>query len=195
MDDAIRINLLDWRQAARLRRRRNFLCALLLVTTTCVAFIALLTLYFYGQRIDRQHQRNNYLEQQISVEAHKVAALKTVKKKRAVVIRRLHTIADLQRSQAWVAYFLDQIVATIPDTVVLMSLVQSGNTTTLKGRAQSNAGISTYMARLGQSDHLKQPQLIVIKSGASKRHHGAGFTLRIRADYPGTQRRLAIATP
>ena len=64
MNDMIRINLLDWREAMREERRRNFLGALSLTALVCAGIIAFVTLFIYGNRIDAQRQRKQWREQE-----------------------------------------------------------------------------------------------------------------------------------
>src|SRR5699024_9532104 len=131
IENMIRINLRDWREAAREQRRRNFLGALTATIIVCAGLIAFTTLIIYGNRIDAQQQRNDYLQQQINVATHKMVELKKVKAEHASLIRRIHIIEDLQRSRSWIVHYFDQIVASVPDGVFLKALRQNNDTTTL----------------------------------------------------------------
>lgn len=184
MDDMIRINLLDWREAMREERRRNFLGALTLTAIVCAGIIAFVTLFVYGHRLDVQQRRNHYLAQQIDIAEQKMVELKQVKAERASLIRRMHIIEDLQQSRAWIVHYFDQVVATVPDGVFLTSLQQHDDTTTLQGIAESNARVSEYMVNLDNSPYLADPRLVVIKSGHSSEHRYADFTLRVSGDHP-----------
>lgn len=184
MNDMIRINLLDWREATREDRRRNFLGALSLTALVCAGIIAFVTLFIYGNRIDAQQQRNNYLEQQIDVAEKRMVELKKVKAERASLVRRMRIIEDLQQSRSWIVHYFDQVVATVPDGVFLTSLNQSGDTTTLQGIAESNARVSDYMVNLDDSPYLAGPRLIVIKSNSNADQRYADFTLRVEDGQP-----------
>src|SRR5699024_3170076 len=102
MDNMIRINLLDWGEAVREQRRRNFLGALTLTVVVSVGLITFTTLVIYGHRIDAQRQRNDYLQQQIDVASHKMVELQKAKAEHASLIRRIHIIENLQRSRSWI---------------------------------------------------------------------------------------------
>lgn len=184
MDNMIRINLLDWREAVREERRRGFLGALTLTALASAGIIAFVTLFIYGHRIDAQQHRNHYLQQQIDIAGKKMVELKKVKTERASLIRRIHIIEDLQRSRSWIVHYFDQVVATVPDGVFLKSLRQSADTTTLDGVAESNARVSQYMVNLDHSPYLADPQLVVIKSGGRPGHRYAAFTLNISSEHP-----------
>lgn len=193
MNDAIRINLLDWRETMREQRRRNFLGALTLTVLLCSGAIAFVTLHVFGHRIEIQQQRNAYLEQQIDVADNKMVELKKVKTKRAGLVQRMRIIEDLQQSRSWIVHYFDQIADTIPAGVFLTSLDQSGGTTTLSGIAKSNAEVSDYMVNLDNSAYLANPRLIVIKNGANSGQLVAGFTLRVENAHPDNHLRLADA--
>src|SRR5699024_7236787 len=182
--DTLRINLLDWREAQREQRRRNFLGGLTFAVLLCAAAIAGVTLYFYGHRIDVQQRRNAYLQQQIDAAKQKMTELKKIKAERADLLRRMGIIEDLQQSRAWIVHFFDEVTDSVPGGVFLLSLQQDGNTTTLKGVAESNARVSDYMVNLDKSPYLEDPRLIVIKSRNNGDHRYADFTLRIENEYP-----------
>lgn len=190
MDNLIRINLLDWRDAVRDERRRNFLAALTLTTLASAGTIAFVTIIVLGHRIHTQQRLNQYLEQQASVARQKMAELKKVKAERATLIRRMQVIENLQQSRSWIVHYFDQIMATVPDGVFLKALQQDKDTTTLHGMAESSARVSEYMVNLDNSPYLANPRLIVIKSGGSPVHRYENFTLRV-----SSQRADASAKP
>lgn len=184
MTDTIRINLLDWREAQREQRRRNFLGGLTFAVLLCAGAIAFTTLYFYGHRISVQQQRNGYLQQQIDAAKQKMVELKKIKAERADLLRRMGIIENLQQSRAWIVHYFDEITDSVPNGVFLLSLQQDGDTTALKGVAESNARVSDYMVNLDNSPYLDDPRLIVIKSRNSDGHRYADFTLHVANEQP-----------
>lgn len=191
MADALRINLLDWREARREQRRRSFLGGLTFTTLACAGVIAAITLYFYGHQIDVQQRRNTYLQQQIDAAKQKMVELKKIKAERADLLRRMGIIEDLQRSRSWIVHYFDEITDTVPDGVFLLSLKQDSDATTLKGVAESNARVSDYMVNLDDSPYLDDPRLVVIKSRNSGGHRYADFTLRVANDHAAQAVQLA----
>lgn len=185
--DAIRINLLDWRENKREQRRRNFISSLALTILVCVAAVAGVTFYVLGSRIDVQQQRNDYLQQQIDLAKTKLVELKKIKAERADLLRRMGIIEDLQESRSWIVHYFDEVADTVPDGVHLTSLKQNGNTTTLTGVAESNARVSDYMVNLDNSAYLDDPRLVVIKSRNSSGHRYADFTLQVNNEHPADQ--------
>ncbi|HLQ84554.1 MAG TPA: PilN domain-containing protein [Salinisphaeraceae bacterium] len=184
MNDLLRINLLDWREARREERRRNFLGALTLTALLCGCAIAFVTLFIFGQRLENQQQRNQYLQEQIKIVDQKMVELKEIKQERADLIQRMRTIENLQLSRSWIVHYLDQIVTTLPEGVFLKSLQQNGTSTTLKGVAESNSRVSEYMVNLDGSRYLGDPRLIVIERIGRDGQHYADFTLEVDHMHP-----------
>ena len=60
------INLLPWREALQKQKQQRFI-ALLLAVVICAAVIMFAVSYYFQQRIDGQLQRNQFLEQQITI--------------------------------------------------------------------------------------------------------------------------------
>jgi|SRR5699024_5623717 len=187
MDGLIRINLLDWREARRERRRRNFISALWLACIATGGAIAYMKLIYFGNKIDAQQARNDYLQEQIEIADRKMVELGKIKKERKNLIRRMHIIEDLQNSRSYIVHYMDQIVATLPDGVFLTSLDQKGDSTTLAGTAESNARVSDYMLNLDDSSYLADPRLAVIKSKGISGRRYADFTLHVSADRPANK--------
>ena len=83
------------------------------------------------------------------------------------------------------------MVNSLPDGVYLTSLKQAGRSITLKGYAQSNARVSSFMRKLEASAWLRNPDLSEIRAetkpgeakGASEMRLSA-FTLRVTQATP-----------
>lgn len=186
MSQMIRINLLDWREERREQRRRQFLSALTLSALAAVAVVYAI-LYAYGNAIEAQQARNQYLENAIAAIEEKIQKIEKLEETRRNLIRRMHVIEQLQQSRARVVHYFDQLVATIPDGVYLTSLGQDGDITTVHGVAQSNTRVSQYMLNLARSTWFENPQLVVIKSRNANRRRLAAFTLKFKTVPPKTE--------
>lgn len=184
MSALIRINLLDWRAAAREAKRKRFLTQLVGAALVTVLVVGILPVLYYNQLIAAQQSRNQYLQDQISAADKKLTEIRSLKKTRDDLVNRMTVISGLQRSRSAIVHYFDQIVATVPDGLYLTSLKQQGRTTTLDGVAESNARVSQYMTNLDASSWFANPRLIVIKRddrGATRR---ADFTLEIDSENP-----------
>ncbi|MDN5938653.1 MAG: PilN domain-containing protein [Salinisphaera sp.] len=179
----IKINLLDWREARREQRRRQFLNALVAACLVAAALVAA-GVYGYNSAIDAQNARNGYLKHEIAKIEAKITDLNKLEKTRAALVARMRVIERLQTSRARVVRYFDQIIATVPEGVYLTSLKQKGNTTTVDGVAQSNARVSAYMVNLDASPLFADPQLGVIKSADAGARRQARFSLSFQTVAP-----------
>ena len=184
MSALVRINLLDWRAAARERKRKRFLTLLVLTALASVVVVGVIPMLYYNHLIDVQESRNRYLESQISIADRQLVEIRALQKTRDSLITRMRIIEELQQSRSGIVHYFDQLVATLPNGVYLNSLVQKGNTTTLNGVAESNARVSDYMVNLDDADWFADPRLIVIKSSENGPQRFADFTLTVKGETP-----------
>lgn len=153
-----RINLLPWRFDRRQRREREFY--MMLMTAAVVGVLAfLLWAFWMGARIDNQNGRNAYLKDQIKQLDVKIAEIKELEKTRDRLLARKDIIEQLQANRSQMVHLFDELVITIPDSVRLTGLAQSGGNLHLEGVAQSNASVASYMRNLESSPWLGQTDL------------------------------------
>lgn len=153
-----RINLLPWRLERRNRREKEFY--MMLGAAAVFGLLAFLLWSFWmGARIDNQNDRNNYLEAQIKQLDAKIVEIKELEKTRAQLLARKDIIEQLQANRSQMVHLFDELVKTIPDSVRLTAMAQTGEKLHLEGRAQSNASVATYMRNLDSSPWLGNPDL------------------------------------
>ncbi|MBS64101.1 PilN domain-containing protein [Salinisphaera sp.] len=184
MSALIRINLLDWRAAARERRRKQFLGALAFAALASLMLVIVLPTLYYGHLTEIQQSRNRYLEEQIAIADRQIVEIRALQKTRESLITRMRIIEQLQQSRSGIVHYFDELVDTIPNGVYLTALAQKGNVTNLDGVAESNARVSDYMVNFDDSDWFTDPRLIVIKSSENGPQRYADFTLNVRGDSP-----------
>jgi len=176
-----RINLLPWREALRADRQRHFL-----ITVAMTALFALAAVggvhYYLDSLLTHQNQRNAFLEKEIAVLNSKLSKIRKLEAERKALLDRMSIIQRLQATRPEIVHLFDEIPRRLPDGVYLKSMKQSGKTITLRGVAQSNARVSSFMRNLDQSDWFANPVLKVIKTvvGADgSKQRLAEFTLTI----------------
>lgn len=184
MSTLIRINLLDWRAAARERKRKRFLTALALAAVASVVAVGVIPMLYYNHLIESQESRNQYLQNQIAIADRQLVEIRSLQKTRESLITRMRIIEQLQQSRSGIVHYFDQLVSTLPNGVYLRKLIQKGNTTTLDGVAESNARVSDYMVNFDDADWFTDPRLIVIKSSENGPQRFADFTLTVKGDNP-----------
>lgn len=180
----IRVNLLDWRAAAREAKRKRFLTQLVAAALATVLVVGILPVLYYNHRIASQQTRNQYLQDQIHAADIELKEIRSLKKTREDLVNRMNVIAELQRSRSAIVHYFDQLVATVPNGLYLTGLKQKGNTTTLDGVAESNARVSEYMTNLDNSPWFTNPRLVVIKRDDRGPSRRAEFTLEVDSANP-----------
>lgn len=166
------INLLPWRETLRKKRQQQFglvAVGLLLVTVAILAAGH----FQIGAMIDYQDKRNRFLTDEIKELDRKIKEIKELEKTKAQLLTRMDIIQQLQSSRPEIVRLFDELVNTLPEGTYLTQVVQRGRGIDLKGNAQSNARVSTYMRKIDASDWLGKPHLVVIESKAKT---GAGFS-------------------
>ncbi len=173
------INLLPWRETQRKERERQFYTLLAIAAIFTAVIVFYMHLYFSG-KIEEQQQRNSYMEQQIALVDKKIKEISSLESEKENLLSRMNIIQSLQSRRPLIVHLFDELVKTLPKGVSLTNVSQKGSTITLKGIAQSNASISTFMSNLDNSKWLNDPRLDVIQTNQKIDHRAAEFTLRVK---------------
>jgi len=176
---AMRINLLDWRQARRDRLKQQFL-GMLGLGAALSAAIAGLWWFTVLQDISAQRERNAYLTQQIAEADQKIKEIEDLERTKDNLLARMRVIEELQASRSATVHFFDEIVNTMPDGVSISSIKQQGDSVTIDGVAESNGRVSTYMKNLDASEWFADPKLVVIITTEKDSQRKGQFTLQVK---------------
>ena len=170
-----RINLLPWRQQQRAQRQKEFGLAGLGAVLAAGA-VTLFTSWGISGAIDRQHERNELLKQEIAALDKQITEILGLEAQKNRLVARMDIITRLQRSRPEVVHVFDQLARTLPDGVFLTSVKQTDKRLELKGVAQSSTRVSTLMRNIEASQSLSNPELQVVET---MRNGGPGseFTL------------------
>ena len=174
-----RINLLDWRQALRDQRRKQFL-SLLGLGAVASAALVILGLLVATEAVDHQRERNEYLKQQIAETEKKIKEIQDLEKTKASLLARMRVIEQLQASRTATVHFFDEIVNTLPEGITLTGIKQNGGSVTIDGIAESNGRVSTYMKNLEASQWFAEPKLVVIATSEKDKQRKSTFTLEVK---------------
>jgi len=157
-----RINLLPWREDLRQEQKKQFI---MMSVMTCVLAVAIVGLIHFQMqsKIDYQQSRNRFITKEITKVDEEIKEISELQKVRRSLIERMEVIQDLQGSRPSIVHLFTEIVSTVPNGVYLESLAQTGSNLLVKGEAESNARVSTYMRNLQASAWLKDPNLTVIE--------------------------------
>ena len=175
----VKINLLDWRQGLREKRRKRFFAVLIL--SALAAMLAVLAgVGVLNQRVDHQKARNELLRKEIADLDKQIVEIQELEKVKANLLARMRVIEKLQATRSAMVHFFDEIVNTLPEGVYLTAMHQQGDEVAIDGVAESNGRISTYMKNLENSLWFAEPNLIVIRTIDKDRRRQSQFSLRVK---------------
>ena len=171
------INLLPWRDELRKQKQQQFV-VVSAGTGVVAALLVLLTHMQISGLIDKQEQRNQFLDDEIAVLDKKIHKIKDLEKTKTALLARMDIIQQLQHSRPQSVHLMDQLVQTLPDGLYLNKISQLGSALTLSGSAQSNARVSAYMRNIDGSEWMGNPKLEVIETKDGDNRRSAEFVLR-----------------
>lgn len=178
-----RINLLPWRAERRKQRQKEFVAMLGLGAVTAVLISFLIVLYYDGQ-IDGQKDRNQYLTTQITEVNKQIAEIAELDKKKDRLLKRKEVIEELQSRRSLMVHLFDELARTVADGMQITSIQQNGSELNIRGRAQSNARVSTYMRNLDASGWMAKPDLNVIEAKGNDSGLPYEFELKVTLKNP-----------
>lgn len=178
-----RINLLPWREELRRQRRTEYLAVVGICAAIAVAIWGGVHFHF-KERIAYQNDRNSYLQDQIKQLDKQIAEIQELEKEKERLIARMKAIETLQTSRPIIVRIFDELVASLPEGVYLKQISQKGTQIEIKGVAESNARVSSFMRNVEKSEWLKNPQLDIIQTADEDDRRIANFTLRIQQNIP-----------
>ncbi len=161
----ILINLLPHREAARKRRREQFLLQFILALLAGVLLAGFVALS-YQARIDAQRDRNDLFRVEIALLDAQIKEVASLKTQVEALKARQQAVERLQADRNLPVHLLEEMVKQVPDGVYLSSLKQEGSSIVIAGMAQSQERVSELLRNLGnRSAWLHQPQLVEIVAG------------------------------
>src|SRR5688572_21890905 len=159
----MQINLLDWREERRTRRKQQFL-VLLVAGVVAAGMLVLGAMFYMDGRIEHQQARNQRIKDEIALMEKRIKEIEELERVKQSLLARMHVIEELQQNRSAMVHFFDEVVRTVPDGVYITSLLQRGADVTVEGLADSNGSVSNYMKKLDASAWFDHPTLVVIKT-------------------------------
>lgn len=178
-----RINLLPWRAELRKQRRTEFFAVVGMCALLALAIWGLIHFQF-TERIAYQVERNDLLKSEITKLDQQIKEIRELEKEKERLIARMKAIESLQTSRPIVVHLFDEMVNSLPEGVYLKELTQSGTSVEIKGVAESNARVSTFMRNIEKSEWVKNPKLQIIETIEKDARRTANFTLKVEQIIP-----------
>jgi len=172
------INLLPWREEAKLRRQNEFNMyagfALLLGILFSIVFSMLLDSEF-----DLQKQKNAYLKTETSILDRKIVEIKKLREAKVDLKKRMDLIERLQNARSLSTHLLDSLAKLISPGVYLDVVERRGNTLWIDGLTESNNHLANMLRNFENSQWFKDPLVkqIDLQQGGARQLNK--FSLRV----------------
>jgi len=182
-----RINLLPWREEARVERQRQYVYSLL-GTLVLGSILVLMVGLFFDQRISHQEARNQQIQVEISRLQLRINRIIELEKTRDRLISRKQVIESLQASRSLTVELLDRLAMSIPVGVTLRTVTQQGIKLTLLGTSQSNARVSAYLQSLEGMPLFVKPELKYVRAARGSATQVESYEYAIQVSLDNTQK-------
>lgn len=182
-----RINLLPWREELRQEKQKQFITYLLLAILLMLTIIGA-THFQISNVLDYHTSRNNFIKKEITLVTSQITEISDLQKVRKSLIERMDVIQDLQSSRPSIVHLFSELVSTVPNGVFLKELKQDEGKISIKGEAESNTRVSSYMRKLNKSEWLKDPDLEIISITDKKVRRVSSFTLKVKQTSPNSNK-------
>lgn len=184
----ILINLLPHREAARKRRKEQFMVYAALAAVAGAALAALIHTSVQSQ-VDAQRARNTYLQEETKKLEEQIKDIAGLQSEIASLRARQAAVENLQSDRNTPVHLLDELVAKLPDGVYLVSMKQENQSVQLVGVAQSQERVSELLRNLNASQWLNRPELVEIVStvqaiSSREQRRVSNFTVRAGISRP-----------
>lgn len=180
-----RINLLPWREAYRQEKKREFISIMVGVLAVS-AFIAYLWYSSVQAAITDQQSRNRMLESEIAALEEAVQEIQELKEDREELLARMQVIQDLEGKRPVIVRYFDDMVRAIPDGVFLNRMERDGPRISLRGIAESNNRVSSFMRNLNDSDWFAEPNLSAVTAAPEHGEEANSFQMSVSTSTPDT---------
>ncbi len=131
-----KINLLNWRDELRAKRKRLFLygCA---VAATVGLFSVGSTWFYYDQKLQDQEQANQLVQSSNLILDTQLKSLDGLEAQSNAIVERMKLIQGLQGQRPVPVRLLDEMVRIVPENMYLTRMSRKGDQFTIEGKAES----------------------------------------------------------
>lgn len=162
-----KINLLPWREKKREIDKKYFLMMLLSSVFMSCVFVGLF--YIYATHlVNHQMERNQLLQNEITLLDAKIEEIKKLKKIREGLISRMIIVQNLQSTRTLMVHMFDELIKVMTSGVYVTKLERKQDIVTLWGFSDSNGSISDLMRNIEADEWIHNPSLTEIKKKEGK---------------------------
>jgi len=157
----IQINLLPWRQQARLAKKKRLISAAI-VFAVFTLFIILLCHLYISAHLNQAEESTNYLQAQINQEQIALNDMSNQEQERNTVKSQLYFIKNLIIKNYRTVGLLNELIKVVPTNITINRIIRSGSSIAISGIANSDEDITLFIQALAKSSYFKQPTLTLI---------------------------------
>ncbi|GAB2990576.1 PilN domain-containing protein [Psychrosphaera aestuarii] len=172
------INLLPWRETARKELQQQFLAILGAISAVVIFLLFLLSIY-YGQRLEGQEYRNNYLQSEISILTQRINEIRNLNDKKSDLNKRIALIEQLQESRNLGTEIFNEVAGMVPTGIYLTKIEKKGPSLLINGKSESNNRLSNMMRNIERSELLEAADLDSIIAGEKDTALLSDFTMTV----------------
>ena len=174
----IQINLLPWREEARLRKKNQF--GVGIIGSSCLGILIILFFHLYLSSINsEQNSINADLQAAIGKEQASLTQMSSEESEKEAITLQLHTIVDLYNESYQAVRLLNELTKLVPTTISLTKIKRNGNEITLMGVALSEDDVTHFMRDIAASPYFKQPVLSSINTEKNTSGNQRNFQLEV----------------
>lgn len=174
-----KINLLPWRVKYREEKKKEFIMIMAAVAVVS-AIIAYLWIAQANGNVDYQRQRNQMLQAEITELDKKVAEIAELQKRREELLSLMELIRNLEGTRSVIVHHFDELVRAVPDGVYLTSVSRENDIMSIRGFAESNNRVSSFMRNLDASEWYDAPNLSSVEAAPEEGEQANAFQMQVK---------------
>jgi len=172
------INLLPWREEAKLRKQNEFNMFAgfaLLVGILCAIVLSMML----DSELALQSSKSKYIQAEISIIDGKIREIKALRKAKLDLKKRMDLIERLQNARSLSTHLLDSLAKLMAPGVYLESVQRRDNTLWIEGLTESNNHLANMLRNFENSQWFKDPLVKQIDLQKNSLRQLNKFSLRV----------------
>jgi len=172
------INLLPWREEAKLKRQHEFNMFAAFAFLFGVFFAIVISVLLDNQ-LALQAQKNAYLKDEIAIINGQILEIRELRKTKADLKKRMDLIERLQNARSLSTHLLDSLAKLMVPGVYLEQVERKGNTLWIEGLTESNNHLANLLRNFENSQWYKDPLVKQIDLQEGSLRQLNKFSLRV----------------
>lgn len=159
------LNLLPWRERRRQRRRRAFVVGLASALAAAVAVLAVAWHVNEGA-LETARGQNARLAERLAALDSRLLELADIERSSAEIESRISALRRLEAERVDTVRVFAELASTLPPGLRYTALARRGGVISVRGTADAESSVSTFMRNLARSARFGTPSLQNIADAA-----------------------------